>query len=210
MNSSNSTSSSSALTCFSLCCRSDAASAPFAFLSSCTSAFFSSRLFKSLQFLHPVAFTRLPLRPFQRPHRLTRPALHHTFLARALELPSLPINLSLSPFPSYITPPPLSPPSLTLPQSASACLTGYPLACPPTMPPQRPTHPRLHVQNTFDALKVLVSPAHSPPCFPLTSTNHRHPGGSQNRRAATRHTTPHRSRTHLLDPFWLYIRLEGE
>lgn len=54
-------------------------------------------------------------------------------------------------------PPPLA--TLRLPQSASALSPPNQPTDPPStkMPPQRPTHTRLHVQNTFDALKVLVS-----------------------------------------------------
>ena len=86
---------------------------------------FLSRLFRSLQIVCPLAFTRFPCRYFN-VHILWRArAVHHP---SPVELPSPPINLSLSPFPSYIKPPPLSPlASLRLPLSASACPTTLPI-----------------------------------------------------------------------------------
>jgi len=88
---------------------------------------------------------------------------------------SLPSNQTfVKPFPSYKTPPPLSPlANLHLPQSASAC--RYTLSL--KMPPQRPTHTRLHVQNTFDALKVLVSRPRPvlPDSRPHSATTRRRP-----------------------------------
>ena len=134
-------------------------SAPFAFLSSWllllhVRSFFpaSSEVFKS-SVLSP-SHASLAAISTSTSSGVSR-AVHHP---SPVELPSPPIKLSLSPFPSYITPPPLSPPRQSTPTSVCLSLPNHPPdPASAKMPPQRPTHTRLHVQNTFDALKVLVS-----------------------------------------------------
>ena len=144
-------------------------SAPFAFLSSYTSVLFSSRLFKSLQILYPVVFTRVPCSHFN-VHIDSRALRFITLPQFSFQLPPLPIKLSLSPFPSYITPPPLSPlPPLSLPQSVSACLnlsynapsTTY------TSPIARPKHFRCPQGPRESSHPLLPHPCfHSPSATP--------------------------------------------
>jgi hypothetical protein len=184
-------------------CRTDAAPRPSRFSLPARQVFSFPPLQKSSSPLSCRLHT-LPLPPFQRPHRLACPCASSPF---PVQLPSLPIKLSLSPFPSYITPPPLSPlTSLRLPP-VRLSLPSHPRPH-QNAPSTTHTHPIARTKH----FRCSQGPRESSPAHTtrLPPTQPPPPGGRQNRRIATRHTTPDRPRALLLDPFWLYIRLEGE
>ena len=185
-------------------CSVGCSSASFAFLSSCTSGLFfpaSSKVFKS-SILSPSHASLAAIS--------TSTSTHVSRASSPFPSPaSLPSNQDfVKPFSviyNATTPFPPHPVYLSLPQP------GQPVDPPTvTMSPQRPTHPRLHVQNTFDALKVLVSRTRLILPYSHSHSASATAGGRQNRRIATRHTTPDRPRAHLLHSFWFYLRLEGE
>ena len=125
--------------------------------------FLSSRLFKSLEILYPVAFTRFPCRHFN--VHIDSRALRFITLPHLASLPSnqtflKPFSVvynATTPFPPhslYLTPPqPATGPSPTLTQNAPSTTHPSPIACPKHF--RRPQGPRESSQSTTTHLPPI-------------------------------------------------------